>query len=393
MVSSNLPKYPHLKLKDWPFRLVPDEEFCSFMGDREQLQADLAGLMRNLSRRPTSSMHLMWAWYGSGKTHTLRHIEHLCTSQFPQFIPIYVEFPKEAKHFLDLYSGFIGRIKMAVLNKAYEDVFTSQRKQQVETELRFDFPDLANGLMYLYAGNRQEQDLAVRWLRGECREVRLLKTIGISRPIQTAEDGLKVLAWLVRILNLAGNITGSGPARVIWMIDEFQRIADCREPLRIELNSCLHSAFNRCPNSLTVILSFTGSPKQKGLPDWLAPEVRDRVGIEKVFLLPPLTKDDGVQFIADVLSHFRANEGSPVNRTFPFGNDTAEYIIEQIQVLAKRARNEGEPKPRTIMHFFNRVLEEAEPLMEQRKLEFINKEFADRVLKGIVIPPDHDGGR
>ena len=56
-------RYPHLHLVDWPFRIVPDESFYSFMADRTQLVSDIKTLLRNLSRRPSSSMHLMWAWF------------------------------------------------------------------------------------------------------------------------------------------------------------------------------------------------------------------------------------------------------------------------------------------------------------------------------------------
>jgi len=52
-------RYPHLHLVDWPFRTVPDESFYSFMADRTQLVSDIKTLLRNLSRRPSSSMHLM----------------------------------------------------------------------------------------------------------------------------------------------------------------------------------------------------------------------------------------------------------------------------------------------------------------------------------------------
>lgn len=81
-------KYPHLGLLEWPFRVVPDESFYSFMADREQLVSDIRTLLRNLSRRSASSMHLMWAWSGAGKTHTLRHMEYLCRNEFTNFVPI-----------------------------------------------------------------------------------------------------------------------------------------------------------------------------------------------------------------------------------------------------------------------------------------------------------------
>ena len=37
--------YPNLKLKEWPFRTVPDENYCTFLADREQLKQDIVTLL------------------------------------------------------------------------------------------------------------------------------------------------------------------------------------------------------------------------------------------------------------------------------------------------------------------------------------------------------------
>lgn len=44
-------RYPHLHLTDWPFRIVPDESYCTFMADREQIVQEVKSMLRNLSRR------------------------------------------------------------------------------------------------------------------------------------------------------------------------------------------------------------------------------------------------------------------------------------------------------------------------------------------------------
>ncbi|MCK4239855.1 MAG: hypothetical protein KAX33_12065, partial [Candidatus Lokiarchaeota archaeon] len=145
-------RYPHLQLIDWPFRIVPDENFYSFIADRTQLISDIKILQRNLSRRSSSSIHLMWAWFGAGKTHTLRHIEYLCKTE-KHIIPIYIEFPKTTKNFLDIYRNFISGIDIEMVNNAYLEVFTSQEKEKIQKELDFDFPDLSNALKLLYQGS------------------------------------------------------------------------------------------------------------------------------------------------------------------------------------------------------------------------------------------------
>ncbi len=141
--------FQHLKLKDWPFKIVPDETSISFMADRIQLKNEVKTILRTLSRHQTSSIHLMWAWFGAGKTHTLQHIKYLCEKDFTSIIPIYIEFPRSCKNFTDIYRLFIDNIDLEVISNAYLEVFTSDAKERVSKELNRSFPDLSNALKYL----------------------------------------------------------------------------------------------------------------------------------------------------------------------------------------------------------------------------------------------------
>ena len=193
------------------------------MADRTRLAGEIRNLLRNLSRQPTSSMHLMWAWFGAGKTHTLKHMEYLCHAEFTNIVPIYVEFPKSAKNFLDLYRSFIAGIDLEVVSNAYLEVFTSTAKDKISKELTFDYCDLSNALTFLYSGKRDQQEVAIKWLRTECREKQVLKTIGITKPIQTVEDAIRIMMWLVRLINLGDTLSGE-VRRVLLMLDEYQRV-------------------------------------------------------------------------------------------------------------------------------------------------------------------------
>jgi len=382
-VEALMIRYPHLNLTDWPFRVVPDVSFYAFMADRKWLIQDIRVLLRNLSRRPTSSMHLMWAWFGAGKTHTLHHIEHLCKSEFDSIIPIYVEFPRSAKNFLDVYRTFISRIPIEVINNAYLEVFTSPEKERFQKDLQFDFQDLSNALMLLYGGKEQQRQDVLRWLRAELTDKAAMKNIGILRPIKTAEDALRVITWIINLINMGGQYSVNSQSRVLWMMDEFQRITHCRSQVREDISSCLTATFNRCPNALSIIISFSGLPEQDKLPAWISPELRDRIGIEKVLLLPPLTTDDTMEFIKDVLTFFRADKELNGNVYFPFSEEAVRTIIQVIN-------NNSNLKPRSIMQFFNAVLEEAEMPMEQKHISTITADFAEDVLKGRVFIDDDD---
>jgi len=327
----------------------------------------------------------MWAWFGAGKTHTLRHIEYLCKTSSTNIIPVYVEFPKSAKNFLDIYKAFISKIDLEIINDAYLEVFTSPEKDKIQRELHFDFPDLSNALKLLYQGSPDRQEIAIRWLRTDYREKQILRKIGVVKPIQSAEDGVKVISWLIRLMSSGGSPSGE-IKRVSWMIDEYQRIEKLRKPAIDEINGCLHSIFNKCPNGLSIIISFSGYPEERRLPLWLSPEIKDRIGIEKPLLLPPLSREEVFDFVEDILTHFRDPSSTVPDKYYPFSRETIQGVIDVIEDRAKRSKRKDEPKPRTIMQFFNTVLQEADILIEDGKMKAIDQEFVSMVLKDINLP-------
>lgn len=376
-------RYPHLHLVEWPFRVVPDESMYSFMADRARLVSDIKDLLRNLSRHPDSTMHLMWAWFGAGKTHTLRHIGHLCRIQFTEVVPIYLEFPKSTRNFLDVYRAFISATSIESIRDAYEEVFSSPKTEKFQKEFQFDFPDLFVALRLLYQGSADQQVAVSRWLRTELREKQVLKDIGVTRPIQSSEDALKAMSWLIRIM--CEGEASFIRKRVLCMVDEYQRIEKLRRPAIEEINGCLHSIFNKCPKGLSIIISFSGFPEERRLPLWLSPEIKDRIGVEKPLLLPRLLSEEVFSFVRDVLGHFREPLANIPDEYFPFTKDAIERVIEIMEDKAKKAKREDQPKPRTIIQFLNIILREAEPLIEQKKIEAITPGFVDTVLEDVII--------
>jgi hypothetical protein len=357
---------------DWPFHTIPEEQYCTFMADRQQINQDINLLLRNFSRRDHSTINLMWAWYGAGKTHTLKYLAHRCRKEKATFVPIYNEFPREARSFLDLYRSFVEKIDIELIQDFYLEVFTSPRKDEAQKVLHRDYPDLSNAMKSLCTDREDKATLAMYWLRAQNVPIKDLKQINISSRIDKAEKALKVIAWLIQLFNWAQSAEQNIPARIIWMIDEFQRITSCRVPVQEEVDGCLLSVFNRCPRSFSLFLSFSGNPA-KTVPSWLSKEIADRIGIEKVLLLPPLTSSEAVKFISDVLNHYRDSANSPPISTFPFDNEAIENIISLLQ-------KKTEIKPRTIMQACNAVLEEADMLIESGNLKVINKEFVYSVL-------------
>ena len=380
--------YYHLRLIRWPFPIVPDREYCTFVADRHQLRSDISTLITTLSRRETSSIHLFWSWFGAGKTHTLFYLANQAAelskhnSNFALYTA-YSEFPKAARSFLDLYSSFMTGFDMDIFVDAFLEVSTCEDSNRLRRNLMHASPDLANALQAMATGKPTDQITAMRWLRAEALPISEFRRVGISKKISSSEEATRILTTLVELLAVSAHSQGRPGCRVMWMLDEFQRIERGGVRIRDEINTGLHSTFNACPNWLSLFLSFSGKPQSNGLPAWFSPELRDRIGRTKVMILPPMLPQEALVFVKDVLIQLRIPEYIQTSPYFPFGEDTCKVIIEEIQ-------KKDELKPRSIMQAFNAVLQEADPQIEAGEIEIITPEFARRVLADYIVLKDSE---
>lgn len=376
-------QYPHLKLAKWPFQVVPDKEFCTFLGDRRQVRKDVADLLSGLSRRPASSIHLFWAWFGAGKTHTLfflaNEAKKLAAKPLTsELYPIYSEFPKSARGFVDLYRSFVLGIEADVLTNAFLEIMTCGDSQRLRREMMLASPDLFNALHIMMTGEPANQLTATRWLRAEPLPAATFRAIGLSQKIGTAEDAMRIMVALVGMLAMAAKCRGRPGSRVIWLLDEFQRIEKTGARILNDINTGLHSTFNACPNGFSLFLSFSGTPDDRNLPGWLSPELRDRIGRTKVMILPPMLPDEALEFVRDVLAYSRGDESNSLDPYFPFTEQTCRTILEEIQ-------QKEELRPRALMHAFNAVLQEADTKIEGGTIDTIRPQFARNCLAEYVI--------
>jgi len=366
-----LDRYSHLDLVDWPFQIVPDSEHCKFIADRKQLKNDIELILRNFSRRDTSTINVMWAWYGAGKTHSLKYLAYRFKSVSDSFIPIYIEFPRETRSFLDLYKSFISQLNIDLAIDSYLEVFTSPAKSKARIDLNREYPDLAYAMNTLSMVGGDKAELANNWLRAQNIPLNELRKINIHGRIDSAEKALKVISWIIQLFNWAKPYEQMIPVRIIWMIDEFQRIERGRDAVQKEINDCLLSVFNRCPRSFSLFLSFSGHPSKK-MPSWLSKDLADRIGMEKILVLPSLTSDEANLFIKELISFYRMNQINHSEESFPFSSKARSTIVDFIQ-------KKGELKPRNIMQACNAVLEEADLLIENKSLNIIDESFVQKV--------------
>lgn len=378
--------YEHLGLKRWPFPVVPEPAFCDFIADRRELREEVEALLRTLSRQDASSIHLLWSWFGAGKTHTLYYLANRAAQLHKHssggLHTVYSEFPKSARSFFDVYRGFALGVNTDEVIEAYLEISTSPDSARLQRELLSASPDLVNALQVVATGKPADQVTAMRWLRGESLPASQFRKVGISQKIGSSEEATRILAALVQLLALAARSQNRTACRVIWLLDEFQRIERLPARVREEINTGLHSTFNACASGLSIVLSFTGRP-QNTLPAWFSAELRDRIGRTKVMVLPPMRREEALEFVGNLLTHLRTLEAYGVDPCFPFTGETCRFIIDDIE-------QSGELKPRAIMHAFNAVLQAADPKIEAKETMVISPQFVKQVLaeRVSVTPPE-----
>jgi hypothetical protein len=378
-------QFDHLCLTRWPFTVVPERELCTFLADRSQLQTEIGELLDGLSRRDTSSIHLFWAWLGAGKTHTLFYLANR-TATFTRgksgiiFHTVYTEFPERVRGFLDIYRSFVAALDQEILVESFLQVMTSPSSDHLRKMITQASTDLSTALRVLSVGQSQDQLTALQWLRAESISVSHYRTVGILKKIDTPEEAVRITTALVHLLDAAEKAKGNGGCRLLWLIDEFQRIRGAGSRLITEINDGLQSTFNACPRGLSFVLSFSGKPQEQ-LPPWLTPGLVDRIGGTKVMVLPPMLPSEALLFIKDVLAHARPSGSSQKSPFFPFSESACKAIISAIE-------KHGDIKPRAIMEACSAVLEAADLQIERDEIKTIGPDLVEQVLaERVVLSP------
>ena len=356
-------KYPHLFLKDWPFQTVPDERFTRIWADRRTVLEDVYYILNYLSRRKPSTINLIWAWYGTGKSHTLKHMVHLCQNKIKTLLPVYTEYPKTVKSFLDLYVYFISELGIDFVADVGIDVLLSRNSVDIKKKLLSISSDFVHVLELL----KKDRVLVKRWLMGEKLHRSLLSKHGIGKRIETSDDAVRVIACVVKMLELSGRCS-----RILWMIDEFQRIGSEKKDVLEDINTGLHSVFNACPNSFSLFLSFSVRQKKQMFAH-LSKEIIDRIGIQKIIEIPKMSTQDAFSFVSDLLYEFRPDPDQVPGTFYPFDDNAVQYIISLIE-------RSSELKPRSIMQYFSAVLEVAETKIARGEIKTIDHEFSKKIL-------------
>lgn len=338
--------YEELNLKEWPFQIVPDEEFAKIWAGRPQTKKQIGLLLRKMQFIPKSGLHLLWANFGMGKTHTLLHIQYLCEQTNGRLIPVYAVMPKKANGFLEVYRAIVSQLPYGYLGDQLVAAGQGWSGSMAMHPLFSQSPGVVNALLAIRGGDTEKGVIAKQWIMAQPGlTARELRKAGITYRIKTPEDAINTLDALT---NLAIYSSSKIQKKLIVMLDEFQRIGELRTRVRDEINAGLHSYYNDHPKGLEIILSFSFG-RQDNMTYLLNDALNSRAEPQQISL-DVLSEEEAVDFLKDLLLQFRIH---PTEQwAYPFSEEAIYYLIHRISQTESLT-------PRRLMQYSSHVLLES----------------------------------
>lgn len=369
-------------LKGDPFAVTPSMEKIIW-ADREKFLRQLKNAVRHaLLSTPSRIIACIWGEWGAGKTHAMTYfskpevIKNIIKEMgIPvHLLPISIPIVFPLDNTLDtMYLEIIEKIGVDTIIKALnkiESKFASIRSEEayLAEVSRYMDPRVAEAFVKL-KGKRLvfERYLSMTATPAELRNAR------IARGIYTSTDKVRTVSGIFNLL------TATIASRVIIWIDDLERIGDRPGKEVFEFQYFIRDLLDYVPNNLLIIFNMTLLPGEKVedrltfLGDAIISRISDQIMVE------PLTKEDFMSYVKDLLSYFRLKPSEKENEFFPFKKDALELIYSEVK------RRQIPLTPRQINQVLSYALFQA--MNEKGRTDpHITKEFIERqVINSIKI--------
>jgi hypothetical protein len=317
-----------------PFLLTATPETGATWAGRPGLKMKVDRLARSLVIRTDSTLDVVWANFGSGKSHVLFYIAHLIQHQAPASVSVFVEVPEQMKNFLELYRRLMPKFpwkRLAGIVNADETLPQTSQLKRVARVIEH--------------GNDREQRLAFEWLFAGSVNLRDLKNfVGVQARIESDVHAADILGELLGSLSRQG-------MRVLLLFDEFQRVGALPERNRMPVLSNLRSLFSQNPTNLSVVLA-AATRFEKTAMDLVPAELRTLIGPRPVVSLPEMDVDEALGFVEGRLASFRPL-GYAGDAFYPLQE---EIVRETISFVASETN--AKLIPRTVLQALSAIYDE-----------------------------------
>jgi hypothetical protein len=324
-----------------PFSLTASPETAACWAGHKDVLKRLQRAKRSLLQRSDSSLDLLWANLGAGKSHALYHLAYILSnseSDTASVIPILVELPDQLRNFQELYRRIVSEIPLDRLANSVTNASGSSIPE-----------DLRRCTQTLIYGSGTEKSTARQWLWGERLGLRDLKaTTNIQTRIESDTQASDILSGIITAF-------AENEIRLVVLVDEFQRIATLQPKYKRDaVLSHVRSLFSHSPRFFSVVVAVKSRIEQTAL-DMLPEELRTLMGVRPPIALPELSKEEAAEFVIERFRFFRPSDYSSGDLS-PFGDESVQVVINHIATL------DGVPLiPRTILQVLGWIYDSAVP--------------------------------
>jgi hypothetical protein len=294
-----------------PFILTANKEVADHWAGRPNTLSRIERIKSSFHTSFDSSLDLVWANFGSGKTHTLWHLTNLLEKESDENLVIYVEMPEQVKNFKDLYKRIISQLPMETIAKKLISCDHSLLPKNLQQASRI-----------LIHGSDDEKSIVVDWINAGRPHLRELKGLtNITTRIEDDEAALQVFSGIVAAINFHS-------IRMVLLIDDFQRTTLLKENVRNTILSYIRTLFSKHPENLSII--FAAATRAENTALQLFPsELRTIMGMKPSISLPEFSKDEALDFVCRRFQYFRP-KGYNGNFYDPIGENSVNMVINFI---------------------------------------------------------------
>ncbi len=341
-------EYKSFRLKDSPFRLTPplNPEEIIWVG-MNKLKLQLENRMEMSMKTSMSRLIINWGNYGSGKGHAasyysrtnrLRDLsEKISVSPAKSFK---VNLPRTSKDIVQaLLRSLLDQIKFDSIISDF---------QQIKRIFRDDFEKIVRAnshdnvieqffIMLTDESNQKKMDTIKNFLYGDTTKSTLQQ---LNLPLGIADDE-QVVNLISTIFNCITYEKKLYSTIFLW-IDDCEDIDTLTKSIADRFVIFLRQLIEKTPNHLTIFLNFT--PKRfmnlGDLSIYFGEALSSRARLQIPFTEPSI--DEAIDYLKELLNHphFRNEQDvDKENSLFPFSEDVAKYVLNNIGRLSIRKIN------------------------------------------------------
>ena len=364
-------RYPGLYFREWPCENVDINEAVEVWADRAAPRQQITKLLDYLNSVEKTSLHLMWADFGCGKTHTMGYIRHLCQTEYRNIYPLYTLVPNRVASFIDQYKNTISAFDFDFIGDTTRKIMAEHGVDYLVSRVLGGSDEFRQVVQAVSFGSLDIKRVARRWLGGVSDLSKSeLKLIGASKTIKNSDDALAILQGLSRIV-----IHSQPDTRLLIMVDEFQRLHESSDRISKDVGMGLHTLYNAVPRRFSILLSFA-CRTQANVDVILSQELRSRADPTRLIELPEMSRQEVPIYVRELFDAYRTR-AKPQIDTYPLEPECLE-VVADVLVCSGRLIC-----PREINNCLDPLLDESRARLARGDSPIISADDARVILSSI----------